>query len=167
MVNAYVVWLGLLCDGSCSLSSVDHCVNLFSWIPAFMRSFAITTSHCCLNRQLLSGPAKERTSPSPPACSLLTAAHPFILDFYLTAIYPPEHLLKKQTNTARSYWTHLGLSGSAPGYIWKVIFSSCLSALLYFIPALSKQSTLWFLSPVWADPVYIFCFSMLFALVTS
>lgn len=67
MVNAYIVWLGLLCDGSCSLCSVsfvvDHRVNLFSWIPAFMRSFAITTSHCCLNRSVALGTCKEKDFP--------------------------------------------------------------------------------------------------------
>lgn len=59
--------IGLLCDGSCSLCSVsfvvDHRVNLFSWIPAFMRSFAITTSHCCLNQSVALGICKGKDFP--------------------------------------------------------------------------------------------------------
>lgn len=54
MVNAYVVWLGLLCDGSCSLSSVDHCVN-----PVFLDS-CFYEEFCYHHQSLL---------PEPVSCS--------------------------------------------------------------------------------------------------
>lgn len=152
MVNAYTVWLGLFCY-------LPVFYSLFSLLYSWSSCKSVYLDSCfyeefCYHHQSL--------LPELVSCSrdlqrkwltlLHLPAHFSHSSWTCTwqPFTPPEHLLKKQTNTARSYWTHLGLSGSAPGYIWKVIFSSCLSALLYFIPALSKQSTLWFLSPVWA-----------------
>lgn len=105
-----------------------------------MRSFAITTSHCCLNRSvaLRTCKGKDALLHLPAHFSLLLTHSPWTSTWQ--PFTPPEHLFKKQTNTVRSYWTHLGLSASAPGDIWKVIFSGCLSALC---SVYSRHSGFW------------------------
>lgn len=131
-------------------------VNQFTWIPAILRNFAITTGQSCLNWSAVLSTCKVKRSPvlhlpvcSPPSC--LLAVYTF-RDSVQETDKQSSQILQDVQPVLTSF------SGRAPGCIpaKKVVFlsrwpafhkHSCFSVNLVKLPS---ACWVWFLSPIWA-----------------